>query len=65
MPAAHHSQDGGTPRNVLITGGAGFLGARLAKRLLARGSLRGAGGSEEELTRLTLLDVAPARGITD
>jgi len=48
--------------SVLITGGAGFLGARLAGRLLARGSLRGAGGSEEELT---LLDVAPACGITD
>jgi nucleoside-diphosphate-sugar epimerase len=50
---------------VLITGGAGFLGARLARRLLAKGRLRGPGGREEELEELTLLDVAPARGFDD
>jgi len=39
--------------NVLITGGGGFIGSRLAKRLLARGTLGG-----EPLGRLTLLDGA-------
>ena len=29
--------------NVVITGGAGFLGARLARELLAAGSLAGGG----------------------
>jgi len=39
--------------NVLITGGGGFIGSRLAKALLAQGSLGGA-----PLGRLTLLDGA-------
>jgi nucleoside-diphosphate-sugar epimerase len=51
--------------HVLITGGAGFLGARLARRLLARGTLRGPGGESAEITRLTLLDVTPALGFDD
>ncbi|WP_175940891.1 D-erythronate dehydrogenase [Caballeronia sp. BCC1704] len=38
---------------ILITGGAGFLGQRLAKRLLARGTLDG-----QPVTELLLLDVA-------
>src|SRR5690349_3296389 len=42
---------------VLITGGAGFLGRRLADALLARGRLRGPDGREREVTRLVLLDV--------
>jgi nucleoside-diphosphate-sugar epimerase len=36
---------------VLITGGGGFIGSRLAKALLARGTLAG-----EKISRLTLLD---------
>jgi nucleoside-diphosphate-sugar epimerase len=51
--------------HVLITGAAGFLGSRLARRLLWKGTLRGAGGREEEITRLTLLDVVPPRGLDD
>jgi D-erythronate 2-dehydrogenase len=39
--------------NVLITGGGGFIGSRLAKALLARGTLGG-----EALGRLVLLDAA-------
>jgi len=39
--------------NVLITGGGGFIGSRLAKALLARGTIGG-----EALGRLTLLDGA-------
>jgi D-erythronate 2-dehydrogenase len=37
--------------NLLITGGAGFIGARLARTLLARGSLAG-----QRIERLTLAD---------
>jgi nucleoside-diphosphate-sugar epimerase len=49
----------------LITGGAGFLGARLAKRLLSRGTLRGRSGADERIERLTLLDVAAPRDAAD
>ncbi len=45
--------------NVVITGGAGFLGSRLARELLATGSLEVAGGSARPLSRLTLIDQAP------
>ncbi|HMC48624.1 MAG TPA: NAD-dependent epimerase/dehydratase family protein, partial [Caballeronia sp.] len=38
--------------NILITGGAGILGQRLARRLLERGNLMG-----QPITGLTLLDV--------
>lgn len=39
--------------NILITGGAGFLGSRLARELLARGTLRG-----QPIVSLTLADLA-------
>ena len=45
--------------NVLITGGAGFLGSRLARELLAAGSLNVAGGGACSLSRLTLIDRVP------
>jgi D-erythronate 2-dehydrogenase len=45
--------------NVVITGGAGFLGARLARELLAAGSLDVAGGGASPLSRLTLIDPVP------
>jgi D-erythronate 2-dehydrogenase len=49
-----------TPLNVVITGGAGFIGARLAGEILARGSLSVAGAPTRPVTSLTLLDqVAP------
>jgi nucleoside-diphosphate-sugar epimerase len=46
--------------NVVVTGGAGFLGSRLARELLAAGSLAVAGGGDRPLSRLTLLDRVPA-----
>jgi D-erythronate 2-dehydrogenase len=44
---------------VVITGGSGFVGARLARDLLAGGSLAVAGGPAQPLSRLTLLDQVP------
>ena len=51
--------------NVVITGGAGFLGQRLARRLLQRGMLAGADGSQQRIERITLLDVVEATGFDD
>ena len=45
--------------NVVITGGAGFLGARLARELLAAGALDVAGGGARPLSQLTLIDRVP------
>jgi D-erythronate 2-dehydrogenase len=50
---------------VLITGGAGLLGARLAQQLLQRGTLADANGKQVLLSGITLLDVVPARGFDD
>jgi D-erythronate 2-dehydrogenase len=50
---------------VLITGGAGFLGRRLAKKLLERGTLKGADGRDQAIDQIVLLDVVPAEGFTD
>jgi D-erythronate 2-dehydrogenase len=46
--------------SVIITGGSGFLGTRLARSLLAAGELRLAGGAVETMSRLTLMDRVPA-----
>ena len=46
--------------NVVITGGAGFLGSRLARDLLAAGAIDVAGAGAQPLTQVTLLDQAPA-----
>ena len=45
--------------NVLITGGSGFLGARLARELLASGSIEADGHPAQPITALTLVDRAP------
>jgi nucleoside-diphosphate-sugar epimerase len=42
--------------NILITGGGGFLGLRLAEALTVRGVLLDAQGREQSIQRITLLD---------
>jgi nucleoside-diphosphate-sugar epimerase len=50
--------------HVVITGAAGFLGQKLARRLLAGEALTGPGGRKQEVAKLTLFDVtAPAPDI--
>ncbi len=51
--------------HVVITGGAGFLGSRLARQLLRRGQLIGHNGQPQTITRITLLDVVAASGFDD
>ncbi|HVB48688.1 MAG TPA: D-erythronate dehydrogenase [Burkholderiales bacterium] len=43
---------------VVITGGGGFLGLRLARALLARGSLTAPEGAQRAISKLVLLDTA-------
>ncbi len=45
--------------NIFITGGCGFLGARLARELLARGGVSLAGAAAQPVGRITLADRAP------
>lgn len=45
--------------HILITGGCGFLGARLARALLAAGQLSLAGAPAAAITRITLADRMP------
>src|SRR4051794_37560980 len=51
--------------NIVITGGAGFLGRKLALRLLQIGNVVGADGREQRIDRITLIDVAEAVPIDD
>lgn len=51
--------------NVVITGGAGFLGQKLAQELLRRDALVGPDGQIQPIGRLTLFDAVPAAGPDD
>lgn len=50
---------------VLITGGAGFLGRRLAAKLLERGTLKGADNHEHAIDQLVLVDVVQGSPFAD
>ncbi len=50
---------------IVITGGAGFLGTRLARRILDRGTLTDASGRVREISAVTLLDVAAPGAFAD
>jgi nucleoside-diphosphate-sugar epimerase len=45
---------------IVITGGAGFLGSRLARKLIERNTLTDARGRTRAIESITLLDVVPA-----
>jgi len=47
---------------VVITGGGGFLGKKLARRILQQGSLTDADGKQQKITELLLFDVGTASG---
>jgi len=51
--------------NVLITGGAGFLGQKLAKQLLIHGSLKDSEGQDQKIDQLILVDVVKANDFGD
>ncbi len=50
---------------VVITGASGFLGRKLAQRLLARGRLTGADGEPAPIDELVLFDVVPVQANPD
>ena len=50
---------------IVITGGAGFLGVRLARALLSRETLTDARGVARPLRELVLLDVVPPPDLGD
>jgi nucleoside-diphosphate-sugar epimerase len=50
---------------VVITGGAGFLGQRLARKILEQGTLTDSDGRASEVTSLTLVDVVAANDFGD
>src|SRR4051812_1749927 len=47
---------------VVITGGGGFLGKKLARRILQLGTLANGEGRQEKVSELLLFDVAKASG---
>jgi nucleoside-diphosphate-sugar epimerase len=65
VPRALATFEGDASMRVVITGGAGFLGSRLARELLARGSLTDASGRTRPLRELVLVDVVAPLGHDD
>jgi nucleoside-diphosphate-sugar epimerase len=51
--------------HILITGGTGFIGKKLAAALLRKGSLALDGGSARPIERITLFDAFPGEGVPE
>jgi D-erythronate 2-dehydrogenase len=51
--------------HIVITGGAGFLGRRLAQQLLQRGTLRDAAGNDSTIAKITIVDTVEVRDLSD
>lgn len=49
----------------IVTGGAGFLGLRLARALLERGTLKDGEGRDHAISELVIVDVTESAGIPD
>jgi nucleoside-diphosphate-sugar epimerase len=49
----------------IITGGAGFLGTRLARAVLEKGTLKDGDAQDQPITELVLIDVTEATGVND
>jgi D-erythronate 2-dehydrogenase len=49
----------------IVTGGAGFLGLRLARTLLEKGTLKDGQGRDQPITELVLIDVTEPAAIAD
>jgi nucleoside-diphosphate-sugar epimerase len=60
IEALYRTRKGKLSMNIVITGGAGFLGVRLARQLLTLGQLSLAGGAAQTIESITLVDRAPA-----
>src|SRR5688572_4933473 len=65
VPICHFSNQEYTAVKVLITGGAGFLGRRLANKLVERRTLTGSDGRDHAIDEIVLVDIVPAEGCTD
>ena len=50
---------------IIITGGTGFLGGKLAQAIADRGQLTDANGVRREVSQIVLVDVAAASGLRD
>src|SRR5512133_1891984 len=49
----------------IVTGGAGFLGLRLARALVERGTLKDGEGRDQPITELVMVDVTEPAAISD
>jgi nucleoside-diphosphate-sugar epimerase len=50
---------------IVVTGGGGFLGRKLAQALLDRGTLTDSSGTTHDIAKIVLVDIAAAQGVDD